>query len=83
MAALFHAGRDGAACRIEALCLFKPVGAFLFFSFFKRKRFDKIQVAELVNQGKGNEYKTAPKEAGSVLPARWKMHVESPWKYFK
>ena len=55
----------------------------LFFSFFKRKRFDKIQVAELVNQGKGNEYKTAPKEAGSVLPARWKMHVENPWKYFK
>lgn len=65
MAALFHAGRDGAACRIEALlsvCLSLWALCF-FFSFFKRKRFDKIQVAQSwLTRGKGMSTKLPRKK---------------------
>lgn len=64
MAALFHAGRHGAACRIEALLsVFLSLWTPFFFFFFKRKGFDKIQVAQSwLTRGKGMSTKLLRKK---------------------
>lgn len=49
----FTPGDMGRLAELRPFCLFKPVGAFFFF-FFKRKGFDKIQVAQSwLTRGKG------------------------------